>query len=85
MNGLINENQLAIVKEYEIDEPLIHKTDSIIDDCYRNCKKIYFHIFEYKCVYKINLTNIGNNETVNLTISDKSMGLYELIKKISSC
>ena len=29
------------------------------------------------------LQNITNNETVNLTISDKSMGLYEVNKKIT--
>ena len=53
MNGLINENQLAIVKEYEFDKPFIHKIHSIIDNCYRDCLNKYFHSFEYKCVYNI--------------------------------
>ena len=30
----------------------------------------------------LNITNISNNETVNLTIADKSVGLYEIIKKL---
>ena len=34
------------------------------------------------CVYDINFKNITNNETVNLTISDKNMSLYELNKKL---
>ena len=33
----MNENQLSIVKKYENIKPLIHKIDSIIDNCYRNC------------------------------------------------
>ena len=83
MNGVMNENQLAVVREYEFDNPLIHKIDSIIDNCYRDCHKKYFHTFEFECVYNIKLTNIGNNESVNITISDKSMGLYELNKKLT--
>ena len=81
MNGLINENQLAIVKEPKFDEPPIHKTDSLIDNCFRDCPNKYFHTFEYKCVCKIKLTNFGNKDTVNLAISDKNMDLFELKKK----
>ena len=44
---------------------------------------INFHTFDHVCEYYINFTNIGNNETVNFTISDKSMGLYELNKKLT--
>ena len=33
----MNENQLAVNKKYEIVEPFIHKIDSIIDNCYRDC------------------------------------------------
>ena len=40
----MNENQLTIVKEYEIDKPLIQKIDSMIDKCYRDCHKKYFLI-----------------------------------------
>ena len=35
MNGITKEN--VIVKDYELDEPLIHKIDSIIDNCIRDC------------------------------------------------
>ena len=83
MNGIMNENQLTIVKEYEFDKPPIQKIDSIIDNCYRDCHNKYFHTFEFKCVYNIKLTNIANNETVKITISDKSMGLFELNEKLT--
>ena len=36
MEGVMNENQLTIVKDYEFDKPLIHKLDSIFDNCYRD-------------------------------------------------
>ena len=74
----MNENQLTVAKEYEIIKPLIHKTDFIIDNCIRGCHTKYFHTFDHICVYDIKLTNIGNNEIGNLTISDKSIYLYEL-------
>ena len=79
----MNENQLTIVKEYEFDKPLIQKIDSIIDNCYRDCYSKYYHTFENKCEYDFNFTNITNNETVNFTISDKSMGLFKLNKKLT--
>ena len=37
MDGMMNENQLTIVKEYEFDNPLIQKIVSIMDDCMRDC------------------------------------------------
>ena len=37
MDGIMNKNQLTIVKEYEFDNPLIHKIDSIIDNSIRDC------------------------------------------------
>ena len=83
MNGIMNKNQLTVVKEDEFDKPLFQKLDSIIDDCYRHCHNKLFHTFEYNCVYDIQLTNIINNEVFNITISDKSMKLYELNKKIT--
>ena len=78
MNGAIDKNQLTIVKGYEFDKPVIHKTDSLIDKCIRDCYNKYFHTFEYKCVYDIELTNVGNNEIVDLAIADKSINSYEL-------
>ena len=81
MNGITREN--VIVKEYEIDNPLIHKIDSIIDNCIRDCHYKYFHTFDHICEFDLNFTNISNNESVNFTISDKNMGLYELNEKLT--
>ena len=72
MNGIMNQNQLTVVKEYELDNPLIQNIDSIIDKCYRDCHHKYFHTLEYECVYDLNFTNVTNNEIVTLTISGKS-------------
>ena len=83
MNGLMNENQLTIVKEYEFDKPLIQKNDSITDNCYRDCYSKYYHKFEYKCEYDIRLTNVTNFEIINITFSDKSMGSFEISKKLT--
>ena len=83
MDGIMNKNQLTIVKEYEFDNPLIQKIDSIIDNSIRDCHNKYFHTFDHICEYDLNFTNITNNETVNFTISDKCMGMYELNKKLA--
>ena len=45
--------------------------------------KKYCHTFEYECEYDIKLTNIRNNEIVDLTIVDKSKGLFKLNKKLT--
>ena len=79
----MNKNQLTIVKEYKFDNPLIHKIDSIIENCYRDRHNKYFHSIEYDCTYDIKLTNTTNNEIIHITISDKNMGLYELNKKLT--
>ena len=79
----MNENQLTIVKEYEFNNSLIQKIDSIIDNCIRDCHNKYFRTFDHICEYDLNFTNISNNEIVNFTIFDKSMGLYELNKKLT--
>ena len=47
MNGITKEN--VIVKEYEIDKPLIQKIDSIINNCIRDCHNKYFHTFDHIC------------------------------------
>ena len=83
MDGIMNKNQLTIVKEYEFDNPLIHKIDSIIDNSIRDCHNKYFHTFDHICEYGLNFTNITNNETVNFRISDKCMGMFELNKKLT--
>ena len=81
MSGVMNEN--VIVEEYDFDKPLIQKTDSLIVNCIRNCHDKYFHTFDHICEYLLNFTNITNNETVNFTISDKTMGLFELNVKLT--
>ena len=70
----MNKNQLTSVKEYEFKNPLIQKIDSLIENSTRDCHNKYFHTFDHICEYDLNFTNIGNNETVNFTISDKSLG-----------
>ena len=77
----MKKNQLTIVKGYEFIKPLIHKIDSIIDSCYRDCHNKYCYTFEYICEYDIKLTKITTNEIFEITISDKSLCLYELNKK----
>ena len=79
----MNENELYVVKEYKFDNPIITEIDSIIDKCFRDCHNSYFHNFKYECIYDCKLTNITNNEIFNLTISGKSMNLYELNNKLT--
>ena len=79
----MNENEIYLVKDYKFDKPLIHKIDSIIDDCYRDCHNKYFLTFKYVCIYDIKLTNVTNNEIINITISDRSIGLFEINKKLT--
>ena len=83
MNGIMNENQLTVVKEYELNNPLIQKIDSLIDNSIRDCHINYFHTFDHIGEYDLNFTNTTNNETVNFTISDKCIGMFELNKKLA--
>ena len=81
MNGETNEN--VIVREYEFGNPPIQNIDSLIDNSIRDCHNKYFHTFDQICEYDLNFTSIINNESVNFTISDKSMGMYELNRKLT--
>ena len=83
MNGIMNENQLHLVKEYKFDNPLIQNIDFLIDDSIRDCHNKFVHTFDHICEYNLSFTNITNKEIVNFTISDKGMGMYELNKKLS--
>ena len=83
MDKIMNEYQLTIVKEYEFDKPPIQKIDSLIDNSIRDSHNKYFHTFDHISEYNLNFTNTTNNETVNFTISDKSIGMYELNKKLT--
>ena len=71
MGDITNENQLTLVKEYEFKNPLITKIDSLIDNSIRDCHHNYFHTFDHVCEYDL-----------NFTISDESMGMYELNEKL---
>ena len=42
----MNENELYLVKEYEIDNSPIQKIDSLIDISTRDCHHKYFHTFD---------------------------------------
>ena len=86
MDGLMNDNQLTVVKEYKFYKNYIHEIYYLLDDVIKHCRKNYFHTFEYKLVYDINFTNISNNEEVNIIVTHKSMEfkteVYGLNKKI---
>ena len=86
MNEIINKNKLFVVKEYEFDKKDIHEIEYLLDDVIKDCRRNYFHTFEYKPVYDINFTNISNNEEVNLIITHKSKEFksefYGLNKKL---
>ena len=71
----------VLVKEYELNNPLIQKIDSLIYNSIRGCHNKYFHRFDHICEYDLNFTSNGNNEVVIFTICDESMGLYQLNKK----
>ena len=79
----MNANQLTFVGEYEFGKTSVQKIDSLIDNSIRDCYHKNFHTFDHVCEYDLNFTNITNNETVNFTISDKCLGLYELNKKLT--
>ena len=78
----INENESYVVQEYKFDNPLFTHKDSIKDDCFKDCHNNYFRNFLYECMYDNTVTNITDNEIFNLTISGKSMNLYESNKKL---
>ena len=88
MNEIINENKLFVVKEYEFDKTDIHKIDYILDDVIKDCRKKYFHSFEYRIIYDLCFKNISNNEEVNFAVTHRSMEFktefYGLNKKIKN-
>ena len=55
----MNKSQLTIFKEYEFDKPLIHKIDSIFDNCLKDCHKESLHTLY------INMHMILNLETLD--------------------
>ena len=61
-------NENVIVKEYELDNPLIQKIDYLIDNSIRDCHDKYFHTFDHICEYDLNFRKITNNELIDFTI-----------------
>ena len=57
-------NEIYLVKECKFDNPLITEIDSIIDSCFKDCHDKYFHKFNYKCIYDIELTSDTKNENL---------------------
>ena len=55
MNGIMNENQLTIIKEYEFDKPDFHEIDYLLDDIIKDCRNKYFHTFEINLFMIFNL------------------------------
>ena len=76
-------NDNVIVKEYEFDNALTQKLDSLIKNFLRDCHNNYYHTFGYICEHDFQLTNISIYQMINLTISDKIMASYELNKKLN--
>ena len=72
----MNENDLYIVMEYKIDNPLKTEIDSLLANWFKDCQIIHFDKFKYKCLYDNKLRKIANIEIINLTVSGKSMNLY---------
>ena len=62
MNGILN--QSTVVKEYDFFDPDINKVDYQLDKVSKDCRKKYFHSFEYRRVYDIKFTKITNIEEV---------------------
>ena len=79
----MNEHQLKVVKKYEYDTPLFTEIDSIIDKSFTDCNNKYFNPFKIICEYDLNFTNITDNEIVDFMISDESMSMFELNKKLT--
>ena len=69
----MNENELYVVKENKFDNPPITDIDSIIENCFNDCRDNYCHEYKYECIFDFRLENMTNNEIINLTISDKSV------------
>ena len=90
MKGILNKNQLTVVKEYDFNKPDIHEIDYLHDDdIIKDCRNKYFHTFEFRLVYDIQFTKISDNEELNFTIPHGSMEIktdfYGLNNKNQNC
>ena len=80
----MKENELYLVKQHNFDKPLFTEIESLVESCLKDCYHKYFHKIKCKCIYDDKLINITDFETIYLTISRKSMNLYD-VKKTQSC
>ena len=78
----MDENELYFAKEYKFDNPLITDKASRIDGCFRDCHNSFFQNIIYESICDTKLTNMTDNEIVILTISGKSLILYEKNTKL---
>ena len=42
----MNENELYLVKEYKLDNPIINIIDSILDKCFKDCHSNFVRKFK---------------------------------------
>ena len=79
----MNENGKCLAKDHKFDNLFITELDSITDNCFKDCHNKNFHKFNYDCIYDFELTNITINEIMKLTVSSKSMTLYDINKELT--
>ena len=60
-------------QKYEFIHPDIDSVNYILNDTIKDCRKNYFHPFEYRNVYDIKITNIRNNKGISLSITLEKM------------
>ena len=58
-----------VVREHEFIKPDIYEVNYILIDTIKDCRKKYFHSFQYRCVYAIIFTNVEKNEVVISSIA----------------
>ena len=70
------------MKEYKFGNPIFHKIDSMVVVIEIVTINIFIHLNMF-CIYDIKLTNITNKEIINISVSNESMNLFELNKKLT--
>ena len=66
----MNKNKLNVVREYKFDKPLITDADSIIENCFNDCRDNFFDEYKYECLFLTivdrNLDEDGLNKELKL-------------------
>ena len=57
----MNENQFAVVKEYESTKPTSFGTENYNEKVIKNCRDEFFLTIENRGVYNIEFPNFANN------------------------